>query len=155
VEIDSEPGLSPEGRLALAEDAPADPAHLIGNQGHPNGAIELIESVLCVPDTDLRNFVRRYTRYLQRPARSDGPLRVFDLSNSRVLIIPNSALDSVLPGEAPPELPAFVGYGLAVRDLRATQDLFGAGRVSGADIPHGWPLHTSSSGSWRSCDLPR
>jgi hypothetical protein len=57
VEIDSEPGLSPEGRLALAEDAPADSAHLIGNQGHPNGAIELIESVLCVPDADLSNFV--------------------------------------------------------------------------------------------------
>jgi Glyoxalase-like domain len=123
VEIDSEPGLSPEGRLALAEDGPADSAHLMGNQGHPNGALELIESVLCVPDADLSNFVRRYARYLQRPPRSDGPLRVFDLTNSRVLIIPNSALDSVLPGEAPPELPAFVGYGLAVRDLRATQDL--------------------------------
>jgi hypothetical protein len=123
VEIDSEPGLSPEGRLALAGDALTDSAHLIGNRGHPNGAIELIESVLCVPDADLNNFVRRHTRYLQRPARSDGPLRVFDLSNSRLLIIPNSALDSVLPGEAPPELPAFVGYGLAVRDLRTTQHL--------------------------------
>jgi Glyoxalase-like domain len=123
VEIDSEPGLSPEGRLALAEDGPADSAPLMGNQVHPNGAIELIESVLCVPDAELSNFVRRYARYLQRPAHSDGPLRIFDLSNSKVLIIPNSALDSVLPGEAPPELPAFVGYGLAVRDLRATQDL--------------------------------
>jgi hypothetical protein len=39
------------------------------------------------------------------------------------LIIPNSALDSVLPGEAPPELRAFVGHGLAVCDLRARQDL--------------------------------
>jgi hypothetical protein len=82
----------------------------------------LIESVLCVPDADLNNFIRRNTRYLQRPARSDGPLRVFDLSNSKVLITPNAALDNVLPGEAPPELPAFVGYGLAVRDLRTTQD---------------------------------
>ena len=49
VEIDSEPGLSPESRLALAEYGPAHSAPLMGNQGHPNGAIELIESVLCVP----------------------------------------------------------------------------------------------------------
>jgi hypothetical protein len=95
-EIDSEPGLSPEGRLALAEDAPADPAHRIGKQAHPNGAIKLIGSVLCVPDADLNNFVRRNTRYLQRPACSDGPLRVFDLSNSKVLITPNAALVSTM-----------------------------------------------------------
>jgi Glyoxalase-like domain len=109
VEIDSAPGLSPEGRLALAEYGPAHSAPLIRNQGHPNGAIELIESVLCVPDADLSEFVRRYARYLQRGAGSDGPLQVFDLGGSRVLIVPNSALDSVLPGEVPPGLPAFVG----------------------------------------------
>jgi len=123
VEIDSEPGLSPEGRLALAEDGPANSAPLMGNQGHPNGAIELIESVLCVPDAELGDFVRRYARYLQRSAHSDGPLQVFDLGGTRVLIVPNSALDSVLPGEVPPDLPAFVGYGLAVHDLGATQDV--------------------------------
>ena len=72
VEIDSEPGLSPEGRLALAEYGPAHSAPLMGNQGHPNGAIELIESVLCVPDADISEFARRYARYLQRQARSDG-----------------------------------------------------------------------------------
>ena len=122
-EIDSEPGPVAGRQAALAEYGPAHSAPLMGNQGHPNGAIELIESVLCVPDADISEFARRYARYLQRQARSDGPLRVFDLGGSRVLIVPKSALDSVLPGEAPPELPAFVGYGLAVRDLRATQDL--------------------------------
>jgi catechol 2,3-dioxygenase-like lactoylglutathione lyase family enzyme len=124
VEIDSDPGLSPEGRLALAEDGPADSGPLMGRQSHPNGAIELIESVLCVPDADLEDYVRRYARYLQRPGRSDRPLHVFDLGSSRVLIVPDSALGSVLPGEVPPALPAFVGYGLAVHDLPATQDLW-------------------------------
>jgi hypothetical protein len=123
VEIDSAPGLSPEGRLALAEYGPAHSAPLMGNEVHPNGAIELIESVLCVPDAELSEFVRRYARYLQRPAGSDGPLQVFDLGGSRVLIVPDSSLDSVLPGEVPPDLPAFVGYGLAVHDLGATQDV--------------------------------
>jgi hypothetical protein len=76
-----------------------------------------------VPDADLSEFVRRYARYLQRGAGSDGPLQVFDLGGSRVLIVPTSALHSVLPGEVPPGLPAFVGYGLAVHDLGATQDV--------------------------------
>jgi hypothetical protein len=39
------------------------------------------------------------------------------------MIVPDSALDSVLPGEVPPELPAFVAYGLAVPDLSATRDV--------------------------------
>jgi hypothetical protein len=121
VEIDSEPGLSPEGRLALAEDGPADSATPLA--GHPNGAVELVESVLCVADVELGDYEHRYARYLQRKARSDGPLRIFDLNNSRVMIVPYSALGEILPGESPPDLPAFVAYGVAVQDLSATRDL--------------------------------
>jgi hypothetical protein len=123
VEIDDKPGLSPEGRLALVEDWPADSPLLMGDQEHPNGALELIESVLCVPDSDLSAYERRYARYLQRPARGDGPLRVFDLDNSRVVIVPSTALGVILQDEVPPWLPAFVGYRVAVHDLSATRDL--------------------------------
>jgi hypothetical protein len=119
-EIDSEPGLSPEGRLALAEDGPVNSTPLAARD-HPNGAVELVESVLCVPDDDLSQYERRYSRYLQRPARTDGSLRTFDLDNSSVVIVPDSRLGSVLPGEVPLDLPAFVAYGLAVRDLSATR----------------------------------
>jgi Glyoxalase-like domain len=129
VEIDSEPGLSPEGRLALVEDGPAD-STLATEHNHPNGAVELVESLLCVPDVDLADYERRYGRYLQRPARSEGPLRVFDLDHSRVMIIPRSALETVLPGAAPPALPAFVGYGVAVHDLAASRTL-----LEQADFP--------------------
>jgi hypothetical protein len=62
VEIDGEPGLSPEGRLALAEDAPADPPPLQAHRDHPNGAIDLVESMLCVPDVHLADYERRYSR---------------------------------------------------------------------------------------------
>jgi Glyoxalase-like domain len=58
VEIDDKPGLSPEGRLALVENWPADSPLLMGNLEHPNGALELIESVLCVPDSDLSAYER-------------------------------------------------------------------------------------------------
>jgi Glyoxalase-like domain len=120
VEIDSEPDLSPEGRLALAEDGPVNSAPLAARD-HSNGAVELVGSVLCVEDGALSDYERRYTRYLQRPARRAGPLRIFDLDNSGVMIIPNSAIESVLPGEVPPELPAFVAYGLAVQEPAATR----------------------------------
>jgi catechol 2,3-dioxygenase-like lactoylglutathione lyase family enzyme len=68
VEIDSDSGRSPEGRLALAEDGPTDSPSLIGHSAHPNGAVQLVESVLCLPDVDLRGYERRYSSYLQRPA---------------------------------------------------------------------------------------
>jgi catechol 2,3-dioxygenase-like lactoylglutathione lyase family enzyme len=123
VEIDDAFGLSPEGRLALVEDWPADSPLLMGNLRHPNGAVELVESLLCVPDADLSAYVRRYSGYLQRRPRSDGPLRIFDLGTSSVMIVPHSALELVLPGEVTPDLPAFVGYGVAVQNLSATRDL--------------------------------
>jgi catechol 2,3-dioxygenase-like lactoylglutathione lyase family enzyme len=122
VEIDSEPGLSPEGRLALAEDGPVNSTPLAARD-HSNGAVELVESVLCVPDDELSQYERRYSRYLQRPARTEGSLRIFDLDDSTVMIVPDSALGSVLPAEVPPDLPAFVAYGLAVRDLSTTRDV--------------------------------
>ena len=110
----------------------------MGNQGHPNGAIELVESVLCVPDGQVADYEQRYARYLQRPAHSDGPLRIFDLGEAKVMIVPDSALGSVLPGEVPPDLPSFVGYGVAVRDLRTTRDI-----LQRADFP----VRTSPSGA--------
>jgi catechol 2,3-dioxygenase-like lactoylglutathione lyase family enzyme len=138
VEIDSDLGLSPEGRLALAEDGPGDVPPLRRNQGHPNGAIELVESVLCVPDGQLADYERRYARYLQRPSHSNGPPRVFDLGEASVRIVPGSALGSILPGEMPPGLPSFVGYGVAVRDLRTTRDILQRA---------GFPVQRSPSGA--------
>jgi len=64
VEIDSDAGLSPEGRLALTEDGPGDAPPLNGDQSHPNGGIKLVESVLCVPGGQLADYDRRYARYL-------------------------------------------------------------------------------------------
>jgi organic hydroperoxide reductase OsmC/OhrA/catechol 2,3-dioxygenase-like lactoylglutathione lyase family enzyme len=139
VEIDSQPGLSPEGRLALAEDGPADSSAPTAGEEHPNGAVELVESVLCVPDTDLDDYECRYARYLQRPALSDGQLRIFDLGRSTVVIVAYSALGAVLPGEVPAALPAFVGYGIAVQNLAATREL-----LERADFP----VRESPLGGW-------
>ena len=77
----------------------------------------MVESVLCVPDADLDDYECRYARYLQRPALSDGQLRIFDLGRSSVVIVAYSALGAVLPGEVPAALPAFVATASPYRTL--------------------------------------
>ncbi|HEV2676999.1 MAG TPA: VOC family protein [Aliidongia sp.] len=111
-------GNVPEGMLAVAE---ADPAQ----QGadHPNGAVELMDCVLSVPAAALGDFEARYAAYVGRPARDDGPARVFDLDRGRLTLVPDDHLAILLPGERSPALPAFVAYAVAVRDIDATRDL--------------------------------
>lgn len=119
IEIDRED--VPEGRLAVAESPSTEGAQT--TPLHPNGALDLVESILCTPDADIEAYVRRYQRYLGRAAQQDGAAWVFDLQESNVRLIPASALDALLPGETAPELPAFVGYTVSVRDLNATRNL--------------------------------
>ncbi|HET9919171.1 MAG TPA: VOC family protein [Ktedonobacteraceae bacterium] len=118
VEIDRED--VPEGRLAVAESLILAP----GDQPpprHPNGAVDLVESILCTPDAEIEAYVERYQRYLGRVARREGAEHVFDLGQSRVRLVPASWLGEILPGETAPALPAFVAYAVAVHDLSSTR----------------------------------
>jgi catechol 2,3-dioxygenase-like lactoylglutathione lyase family enzyme len=90
---------------------------------HPNGAIGVVDYILCVADDELPDFERRYGKYLARTAQDDGPARVFDVDGFRVTLVRNADLDAILPGERAPDLPAFVAYGVAVRDLGAARTL--------------------------------
>lgn len=130
LELD-DPARTPEGRLAVAEDLP-DPRSAGRADEHPNGARALAEVLLCVPDAELADHADRYRRYLGRPARHDGPARVFDLATgSRVVVAPASGLASVLPGERPPARPAFVACTVAVGDLDVT-----AAHLEQAGVPY-------------------
>src|SRR3979490_976473 len=86
-----------------------------------SGALDLVESILCVPDAEIDRCTERYQRYGGYAARNDGVVQVFHLRESRVRLVPASALETVLPGEKAPTLPSFVGYGVAVRDLDFAQ----------------------------------
>ncbi|MCG5212300.1 VOC family protein [Streptosporangium soli] len=116
-EPDLEPGRVPEGRVGMAEDIPPG-ADL---EDHPNGAVELVDVVLCVAEPDLVATEKRYAAYLGRAARSEGTVRVFDLEGSRVTLVADTELDRLLPGERPPALPAFVAFAVAVGDQEATR----------------------------------
>ncbi|MEV8017876.1 VOC family protein [Streptomyces sp. NPDC086554] len=97
---DDRPGSVAEGRLGIAADLDPDiqnARHL----DHPNGAVDLVEVVLCVADQEVDTFQERYETYLDRTARQDGPGRVIDLYGAALTLVPASGLDTLLPGERP------------------------------------------------------
>ncbi|MFE8992916.1 VOC family protein [Streptomyces collinus] len=143
LEIDSDgPGTGPgngsttEGRVGAVADLDAD---IQGSRllDHPNGAVDLIEVLLCVAEAELTLVQARYENYLGRPARADGPVRAFDLDGAALTLVPDTHLTALLPDERPAALPAFVAYAVAVRDLAVVRDLL---------KEEGIPLRESPSG---------
>lgn len=92
LEIDDPNSPVPEGRLAIAG------TPIISNT-HPNGSLGLIESILCVAEADLCEFSLRYEKYLNIHARVEVNMSVFELGGSRIFIVTDSALETILPGE--------------------------------------------------------
>lgn len=135
IEIDR--GDVPEGRLAVAESPVWEATGAEPAPPHPNGAVELVESMLCTPDAQIEAFVERYQRYLGGRVRRDGAAHVFDVKQSCVRLIPASWLGQFLPGETAPVLPAFVAYAVAVRDL---------GRARRWLEDNGLPVNAEASG---------
>ncbi|PFD40692.1 hypothetical protein CN285_13770 [Bacillus cereus] len=119
IEIDGED--VPEGRLAIAENPPLEVLKAQSHMNHPNGAIGLVEVILCVADSKLDDFIKRYRRYLGRDAQTKGMTRIFDLNGAHITIVPESRLTDIFPGEVVPPLPGFVGYTVTVRDILATR----------------------------------
>lgn len=121
IEVDEAPGLAPEGRLAFAENLPPEALRMQRYMDHPNGAVGLAASILCVPAAELAGYQRRYETYLGRPARAEGRTRVFDLDDCRLVLLTEAELDAFLPGERAPAVPSFVAYAVTVRDTAATR----------------------------------
>lgn len=123
-------GGQPEGGVQAVQNLTPEYLFQARWMTHPNGAVDLVDYMLCVEDDRLAEVERRYAKYLGRSVRIDGPRHVFDLIGSRITLIPGSRLDEVLPGEEPPALPAFVALEVAVRDLAATRAL-----LEGNELP--------------------
>ena len=119
LEIDGED--VPEGRLAIADIPPLEILQTQTHMDHPNGAIELVEVILCVDDSEIDDFTNRYQRYLGCDAQTDGAKRIFDLESAQITIVPGSQLANILPGEVAIALPGFIGYVVEVRDISATR----------------------------------
>lgn len=109
---------TPEAMVAVAQNLPT-PGERSGQ--HPNGAIGVVDCLLCAAADQLDDIQARYETILGRPARCEALTRVFPLGSGRLSLVAAPHLDSVLPGEQPPALPSLVAFAVAVRDLAATQ----------------------------------
>ncbi|TGD38302.1 VOC family protein [Brevibacterium aurantiacum] len=111
---------TPEGRLAVAEDAPAEILAVQRVPEHPNTAFGLTGVHLGVPDDELTAYAHRYGAYLGVHPRQEGQTVVFDLAGSRVTLVPASAVPEALPGAS--DVPGGVGFlacAVRVRDRGA------------------------------------
>ena len=137
LEIDGEqPGAVAEGRIGVvAELDQRIQATRLAD--HPNGALGLVEATLCAADSELDAVQAWYENYLGRPPRTDGRAQVFDLDGTTLTLVPDSGLDTLLPGERPLALPALVACTVTVRDLATTQNLL---------RDHAIPLRRAASG---------
>ncbi|MEU9851700.1 VOC family protein [Streptomyces sp. NPDC047974] len=103
---------APEGRVGVVADVDPEFQHT-RQLDHPNGAQDLVEAVLCVPDGQLPLVSERYARYLGRPISPEGP----------VTLLTRAELSDLLPGEEPPALPALVACTVAVPDVARVRTL--------------------------------
>ncbi|RJO72573.1 VOC family protein [Nocardia panacis] len=122
LEIDgAAPGVVAEGRVGVVANLDRTIQHT-RVLSHPNGAIDLIEVLICAAAADLPAVQARYTDYLGRPPRIDGPRHIFDLDHARLILVADSDLAALLPGEHAGPLPALVACTVAVRDLPTTRE---------------------------------
>lgn len=135
LEIDGED--VPEGRLAIADIPPIEILQAQTHMNHPNGATELIEIILCVAAPEIDDFTKRYKRYLGCDVIVDGVIRIFNLENARITIVPETHLNSILPGEAVPDLPGFAGYVVKVTDVTDTREYIESNGFQVKETPQG------------------
>ncbi|MEU6149103.1 VOC family protein [Actinosynnema sp. NPDC047251] len=120
LEIDGDqPGLEAEGRIGVVADLDQE-IQSTRVREHPNGAVALLEAVLCVPEADLDAVERRYARYLDVEPVREGVTRVFPLGAARLSLVADGDLGALLPGERPVASPAVVAFTVGVADLSVT-----------------------------------
>ncbi|RDI45375.1 VOC family protein [Nocardia mexicana] len=113
---------TPEGRLAVAEDAPAEILAVQRVPAHPNTAVALTGVHLGVRDDEMSAHAQRYGSYLGARPRQDGPTLVFDLEGSSVTLVPASAVPEAMPdANDVPDGTGFLACTVRVRDRVAAE----------------------------------
>ncbi|MEU4803921.1 VOC family protein [Actinosynnema sp. NPDC023587] len=137
LEVDGErAGVVAEGRIGVVADL--DPEiQATRVPAHPNGAVALLEAVLCVPVADLAEVEARYRRYLDVDPVDEGVTRVFAVGSARLTLVADRDLGALLPGERAVAVPALVAFTVGVTDRAVTARYF---------HEHGLPFEIADSG---------
>jgi catechol 2,3-dioxygenase-like lactoylglutathione lyase family enzyme len=113
---------APEGRIQLIEHLTPElmwQAHLLA---HPNHAVALTETVLCV--ADVAAAAERFRRLTGRAPLRHGTARIFVFAAGRLVLCDPASLgdfrSDVATGLTPPTLPWFAGFSVATDDGNAS-----------------------------------
>jgi catechol 2,3-dioxygenase-like lactoylglutathione lyase family enzyme len=129
---------TPEGGLQVAQHLTPEYVHQPRYLDHANGARRLDSVLIIAPDPEVNDYVARYEQILTVQARTAGPKRVLSLRAGVVVIIPESAVDEVLPGYVPPAVPLIAAHAVAVTDLVAARRLVDENGIPTQSCPDGF-----------------
>ena len=141
-----QPGMPPEGRVGVAEDAPPEILDAQTGLDHPNGATGLVECVLTVSADELEATADRHAKYLGVPPARDGRARAFELESGRLTITTASEHSERFPGEQPLEPPSLSAYAIEFTDLDACERLLGDRGVGLRWTDRGEPFIPAAAG---------
>jgi catechol 2,3-dioxygenase-like lactoylglutathione lyase family enzyme len=105
---------APEGRIQLIEHLTPDlmwQDHLLA---HPNRAVALTETVLCV--ADIAATAERFARLAGIAPLRHGRARIFAFAAGRLVLCDPASLGDFMAGLTPPTLPWFAGFTVATDD---------------------------------------
>ena len=110
----------PEGRMIFIEHLTRDVLwqdHLLE---HPNGAVAIAETAVCV--ADLTATCSRFSAMFGVEPSADGSdVAVYDLGNTRIYVLTEAGLAKWAPGVTARALPWVAGFGVRVKDLAVTR----------------------------------
>ena len=108
----------PEGRIIFIDHLPRDvlwQAHLLE---HPNGAVAMAETAVCV--ADLAATCSRFTAMFGVEPKAQGSnVAVYELDNTKICVLTEAGLTKWAPGVTAETLPWVAGFGVRVKDLEA------------------------------------
>lgn len=136
----SPPGMVPEGRVGAAEDAPPELLDAQVGLRHPNGAIGVVEAVVCADGERFGSTVERYERFLGCSAAFEGLTAVVDSGGSRVIVTTSDGFSARFPGERPHAVPGLSACAIAVVEPAETEDFLRAQGVALGRTAEGEPF---------------
>ncbi|WP_406312890.1 VOC family protein [Streptosporangium sp. NBC_01639] len=133
-----DPVHTPEGALQATQHFTPQYVHQPHYLNHPNGAVGLHSVLLVVPDDEVDTHEEHYAQLLDTDVWFEGPKHVLPLRHGQVEIVPQSALDDLLPGHTLPALPLLAAHTIAVTDLAAARKLIETNEIPTHATPDGF-----------------
>lgn len=115
------PDANPEALVQIAQHETRELVLQPRFMGHPNGALSISESIVCVEDLD--RVAAKYSAYTAHSVRQTGHLRIIDLGLARIVVVHPKHLEDVMPGHVAPTVPFLAGFTITANLVAAADVL--------------------------------